>query len=107
MKPIPARRLRGALRCIWLRAPPLLAAQPINRESKYQMEIPLQAGVCWLAPPDLARVAPCSAPSRPLRAASGGGLRPALTAPARAALRTQKPRRGDIRPHPTNGEPFK
>src|SRR5438105_14146406 len=95
MKPIPARRLRGALRCIWLRAPPLLAAQPINRESKYQMEIPLQAGVCWLAPPDLARVAPCSAPSRPRRAASGRGVRPALTAPARGA----RPNEGAGRRH--------
>jgi len=32
-----------------------------------------------------ASLAPCSPPSRPLRAASGGGLRPALTAPARGA----------------------
>ena len=32
-------------------------------------------------------IAPCSRPSTPLRAAFGGGLRPALTAPARGALR--------------------
>src|SRR5262249_46334861 len=31
-------------------------------------------------------LAPCSPPSRPLRAASGGGLRPVLTAAARGAL---------------------
>ncbi len=30
--------------------------------------------------------APCSRPSMPLRAASGGGRRPALTAPARGAF---------------------
>ncbi len=32
-------------------------------------------------------IAPCSQPSTPLRAAFGGGLRPALTAAARGALR--------------------
>lgn len=37
--------------------------------------------------PDPKSFAPYSAPSRPLRAASGGGLRPALTAPARVAPR--------------------
>ena len=37
------------------------------------------------APPDHHSLAPCSPPSRPLRAASGGGLRPALTAAARGA----------------------
>ena len=31
-------------------------------------------------------LAPCSPPSRPLRAASGGGLRPVLTAAVRGAL---------------------
>src|SRR5215470_778783 len=36
--------------------------------------------------PDLFSLAPCSPPSRPLRAASGGGLRPVLTAAARGAL---------------------
>src|ERR1700690_3439434 len=36
-----------------------------------------------MAPPDPNSIAPCSPPSRPLRAASGGGLRPALTAAAR------------------------
>lgn len=35
--------------------------------------------------PDHKSLAPCSAPSRPLRAAQRGGLRPALTAPARGA----------------------
>lgn len=37
--------------------------------------------------PDNEMIAPCSAPSRPLRAAKGGGLRPALTAPAPLATR--------------------
>src|SRR5580704_8362537 len=37
------------------------------------------------ARPDPASLAPCSPPSRPLRADSGGGLRPALTAPAPGA----------------------
>lgn len=37
--------------------------------------------------PDDDMIAPCSAPSRPLRAAQGGGLRPALTAPAPVATR--------------------
>jgi transposase len=37
--------------------------------------------------PDPQSLAPCSAPSRPLRAASGGGLRPALIAPAPGAPR--------------------
>ena len=37
------------------------------------------------ARPDQASLAPGSPPSRPLRAASGGGLRPALTAPAHGA----------------------
>ena len=32
-------------------------------------------------------IAPCSQPSTPLRAAFGGGLRPALTAAVRGALR--------------------
>ena len=36
--------------------------------------------------PDRFSLAPCSPPSRPLRAASGGGLRPVLTAAARGAL---------------------
>src|SRR5215472_5799643 len=36
--------------------------------------------------PDLFSLAPCSPPSRPLRAASGGGLRPVLTTAARGAL---------------------
>jgi hypothetical protein len=39
------------------------------------------------AVPTPASLAPCSPPSRPLRAALGGGLRPVLTAAARAALR--------------------
>ncbi len=37
--------------------------------------------------PAYSTIAPCSRPSTPLRAAFGGGLRPALTAPARGALR--------------------
>jgi len=37
--------------------------------------------------PAFSTIAPCSRPSTPLRAALGGGLRPALTAPARNALR--------------------
>src|SRR5919205_3821973 len=37
--------------------------------------------------PASSRVAPCSRPSRPLRAACGGGLRPVLTAAARGAMR--------------------
>lgn len=37
--------------------------------------------------PDPGMIAPCSAPSTPLRAASGDGLRPALTAPAPVAER--------------------
>src|SRR5438552_18625634 len=41
------------------------------------------------APPDHHSLAPCSPPSRPLRAASGGGLRPALTAAARGAIRNR------------------
>src|SRR5262249_24577894 len=36
--------------------------------------------------PDPFSLAPCSPPSRPLRAASGGGLRPVLNAAARGAL---------------------
>ena len=35
--------------------------------------------------PTCPSLAPCSPPSRPLRAASGGGLRPVLTAAARGA----------------------
>jgi hypothetical protein len=42
-----------------------------------------------MAPPDQNSLAPCSPPSRPLRAASGGGLRPALTAAARGAIRNR------------------
>jgi hypothetical protein len=38
-----------------------------------------------LPDPDPFSLAPCSPPSRPLRAASGGGLRPVLTAAARDA----------------------
>jgi hypothetical protein len=38
--------------------------------------------------PTTASLAPCSPPSRPLRGASGGGLRPVLTAAARAAVRS-------------------
>ncbi len=34
-------------------------------------------------------IAPCSRPSRPLRAASGGGLRPVLTAAPLDAFKTQ------------------
>ncbi len=37
--------------------------------------------------PALLTIAPCSRPSTPLRAACGGGLRPALTAAPRGALR--------------------
>jgi hypothetical protein len=37
--------------------------------------------------PVLAIIAPCSGPSRPLRAAFGGGLRPVVTAPVRGAFR--------------------
>src|SRR5438067_6431652 len=49
--------------------------------------------------PTRSRLAPCSAPSRPLRAACGGGLRLALTAPARGArpalrVGTRKPPSG-------------
>src|SRR5712691_9094056 len=40
---------------------------------------------CRAQPSRPSSLAPCSAPSRPLRAASGGGLRPALTASARGA----------------------
>src|SRR5215469_12745680 len=38
--------------------------------------------------PTCPSLAPCSPPSRPLRAASGGGLRPVLTAAARGATLT-------------------
>jgi helix-turn-helix protein len=49
--------------------------------------------------PTPASVTPCSPPSRTLRAASGGGLRPSLTAPARAVpslaqVGTKKPPSG-------------
>jgi len=37
--------------------------------------------------PASSTIAPCSQPSTPLRAAFGGGLRPALTAAPRGALR--------------------
>jgi hypothetical protein len=37
-------------------------------------------------PPTIPRVTPCSPPSRTLRAASGGGLRPSLTAAARGVI---------------------
>src|SRR4051812_16189517 len=37
--------------------------------------------------PGCASIGPCSQPSRPLRAAFGGGLRPVLTAAARGPLR--------------------
>jgi hypothetical protein len=36
--------------------------------------------------PACVSLAPCSRPSRPLRAAFGGGLRPVLTAPARGTI---------------------
>ena len=36
--------------------------------------------------PAYSTIAPCSRPSTPLRAAYGGGLRPALTAAVRGAL---------------------
>src|SRR6202171_783520 len=50
--------------------------------------------VARLAPSsrDPQSLAPCSPPSRPLRAASGGGLRPALTAAALGA--PSRPRSG-------------
>ena len=38
--------------------------------------------------PACSTIAPCSRPSTPLRAACGGGLRPALTATVRGALRS-------------------
>jgi hypothetical protein len=49
--------------------------------------------------PTTTSLTPCSPPSRPLRAASGGGLRPALTASARGVVRpgqvgTKKPPSG-------------
>jgi hypothetical protein len=45
-------------------------------------------GNAWRAEaPDRTRIGPCSQPSRPLRAASGGGLRPVLTSAARGPLR--------------------
>ena len=40
-----------------------------------------------MSSPALRTMAPCSRPSTPLRAACGGGLRPALTAAPRGALR--------------------
>ena len=49
-------------------------------------------------PRPAARVAPCSTPSRPLRAAFGGGLRPALTAPARGARQPPGRDEGMVRP---------
>jgi hypothetical protein len=48
--------------------------------------------------PPAARVAPCSTPSRPLRAAFGGGLRPALTASARGARQAPGRDEGMVRP---------
>jgi transposase len=45
--------------------------------------------------PTAASLTPCSPPSRPLRAASGGGLRPALTALAASALRERRHRQNE------------
>ncbi len=49
-------------------------------------------------------VALCSRPSTPLRAAKGGGLRPALTAPARGAWR-KSCRDGETPPSRTKKHP--
>jgi hypothetical protein len=56
--------------------------------------------------PETVSVAPGSAPSRPLRAASGGGLRPALTAPARGAPPTAGRDKGMVPGGRTKGCPL-
>lgn len=65
------------------RKPPKLAAVALaNKTARIAWKLML-TGEDYR--PDHKSIAPCSAPSRPLRAADRGGLRPALTAPALGA----------------------
>jgi transposase len=67
------------------RKPPIVAAVALaNKTARIAWKL-MVTGERYRRPGPIS-VAPCSAPSSPLRAASGGGLRPALTAPARRAL---------------------
>lgn len=65
------------------RKPPKLAAVALaNKTARIAWKLMLTGEDYH---PDHKSLAPCSAPSRPLRAADRGGLRPALTAPALGA----------------------
>jgi transposase len=67
------------------RKPPTVAAVALaNKTARIAWKL-MVTGERYRRPGPIS-VAPCSVPSSPLRAASGGGLRPALTAPARDAL---------------------
>lgn len=67
------------------RKPPTVAAVALaNKTARIAWKL-MVTGQCYRRP-DTISVAPCSAPSRPLRAADRGGLRPALTVPAPGAL---------------------
>ena len=66
------------------RKPPKLAAVALaNKTARIAWKL-MMTGENY--DPDHNSIAPCSVPSRPLRAADRGGLRPALTAPAPGAL---------------------
>ena len=64
------------------RKPPMLAAVALaNKTARIAWKL-MVSGERYEPRLNQAIIAPCSAPSRPLRAADRGGLRPALTAAA-------------------------